>query len=161
MRKTLLAFALFLLAASLHAAEKRVLSILMKDGTNVCFYLSEQPLVTFVGDDVKIVSASEEAAIARTLVDRFEFLDEMPTTIEEIEVDDNKPMRDNLEISEEAVSISGLTGNGPVRLFTLKGKLVLTATPDSEGAANLSLESLPAGIYLINYNETTIKFIKR
>ena len=161
MKKTLLALALFLLSASTYASEKKVLSIFMTDGTSVSFYLSEQPTVKFVGNDVKVVSATEEAIVARTQVERFAFLDKMPTAIEDIEVDDDKSMHDNLEISKEAVSISGLTGNGLVRLFTLKGKQLLTTTPDGEGNANISLESLPAGIYLINYNNTTIKFIKR
>ena len=145
----------------MYASEKKVLGIFMTDGTSISFYLNEQPTVKFVGDNVKVSSVSEEAIIARTLVERFTFLDKMPTSIEEIEIDNNRSVHNNLEISEEAVSIGGLAGDGQVHLFTLKGKKILTTTADGEGNASLSLESLPAGIYLINYNNTTIKFIKR
>lgn len=161
MRKTLTVLLLALLSVSLYAGEKKVLSVLMTDGTNVCFYLSEQPLVTFVGENVKIASVSEEAVIARALVERFEFLETMPTHIEEIEMDEGETVKGHLEFSEEAVSISGLATDGKVRVFTLKGQMVVSAVADGEGNVTISLDSLSAGIYLINYNETTIKFIKR
>ncbi len=161
MKKTLLALTLLLLSSALYAGEKKVLSVFMTDGTNVSFYLKEQPLVTFVGDDVKIVSTTEEAVIARAQVDRFEFLTDMPAGIEEIEADDDETSRGNIEILKEAIYISGMTPNSRALLFSLKGQMLASATADGEGNASLSLESLPAGIYLINYNKTTIKFIKR
>lgn len=161
MKKALFTLTFVLFAASIYAGTKSVLSVLMKDGTNVCFYLSEQPLVKFVGDDVKIVSTTEEATIARTLVDHFEFLDEMPTAIEEIEVAEDKATGSYVELSGDGVSVSGLVSGGCVRLFSLKGQQLASTAADGDGHAHLSLQGLPAGIYLINYNETTIKFVKR
>ena len=161
MRKTLTTLLLVLLSVSLYAGEKKVLSVLMTDGTNVCFYLSEQPLVTFVGEDVKITSVSEEAVVARTLVERFEFLEAMPTHIEKVEMDEGEMVKECFDFSEEAVKISGLATDGKVNVFTLKGQVVASAMPDGEGNVTVAIESLPAGLYLINYNETTIKFIKR
>lgn len=162
MKKILFTFVfLLLLLVSAHAGERSVLSVLMKDGTNVCFFLSEQPIVKFVGDDVKIVSTTQEATILRTLVDCFEFLDKMPTSIEIPKIADNEFTRDNVEIRDNAVSVSGLLAQGVVRLFSIKGQLLASVVADDNGRADLSLESLPVGIYLIHYNEATIKFIKR
>lgn len=161
MKKILLTFACFLFLFSAHAGERSVLSVLMKDGTNVCFYLSEQPVVRFVGGDVKIVSTAQEATVLRTLVDHFKFLDKMPTDIDNPEVGDNEFTRDNVEIRDNAVSVSGLLAQGVVRLFSIKGQLLASVVADDNGRADLSLESLPVGIYLIHYNEATIKFIKR
>ncbi len=161
MRKILFTLTFVLFAASIHAEEKSVLSVLMKDGTNVCFYLSEQPLVKFAGDDVKIISTTEEATIPRTLVDHFEFLNEMPTAIDEIEMAEDKTLSNHVVLSGDKISVSGLISGGCVRLFSLKGQQLASIAADSNGHAQFSAESLPAGIYLINYNETTIKFVKR
>ncbi len=161
MKKLFFALTCTLFAASTYAVEKSVLSVLMKDGTNVCFYLSEQPLVKFAGDDVRIVSTTEEATVPRALVDHFEFLDKMPSAIEEIEVADDKAIRNHVVLSDDRVSVSGLSVGGSVRLFSLRGQQLSVTVADTDGHAHLSLQALPAGIYLINYNETTIKFVKR
>ena len=84
MKKLIVLFLIFLLSASVYAQEKKVLGIYMNDGTMVCFHLNEQPVLTFVDDAVKIVSTSEEALIKRSLVDRFEFLAEVPTGINDV-----------------------------------------------------------------------------
>ncbi len=70
--------------SALTFAQKRdVLGIFMKDGTSVYFLLEEKPLITFENSDVKVVSSADEAVIERSLVDRFEFVNEIPTAIEE------------------------------------------------------------------------------
>lgn len=161
MRKKLLAFTLLLFSVAIYAGERSVLSILMKDGSEVCFYLSEQPMVRFVGDDVNINSITEEFSIARKQVERFAFLDAMPTGIENVEVPSDMGGREEVTIENGSVSVDGLTAGTDMRIYTIKGQLVASTLTDSEGNATLSLASLPAGIYLINYDDTTIKFIKR
>lgn len=161
MKKILFAFTFFLLSVASHAGERSVLSVLMKDGTNICFYLNERPLITFVDEDVMIVSDTEEATIPRVSVERFEFLDAMPTSIEDVEMTDDKTTVSHVELSDNGVSINGLKTDSQVRLYTLSGKQLASATASIDGCAYLSLQSLPAGIYLITYNQTTFKFLKR
>lgn len=161
MKKILFAFTVFLLSVASHAGERSVLSVLMKDGANICFYLNELPLITFVDEDVMIVSDTEVATIPRTLVERFEFLDAMPTSIEDVEMTDDKTTVSHVELSDNGVSINGLKTDSQVRLYTLSGKQLASATASIDGCAYLSLQSLPTGIYLITYNQTTFKFLKR
>lgn len=161
MKKILFAFTVFLLSVASHAGERSVLSVLMKDGTNICFYLNERPLITFVDEDVMIVSDTEEAIIPRVSVERFEFLDAMPTSIEDVEMTDDKTTVSHVELSDNGVSINGLKTDSQVRLYTLSGKQLASATANIDGCAYLSLQSLPTGIYLITYNQTTFKFLKR
>ena len=161
MKKILFAFTVFLLSVASHAGERSVLSVLMKDGTNICFYLNERPLITFVDEDVMIVSDTEEATIPRVSVERFEFLDAMPTSIEDVEMTDDKTAVSHVELSDNGVSINGLKTDSQVRLYTLSGKQLASATANIDGCAYLSLQSLPTGIYLITYNQTPFKFLKR
>lgn len=156
MKKVLLLFLLFFLSATTYAQRKSVLSVLMKDGTSVCFYLSELPVVTFVDDDVKIVSSTEEAQVKRTLVDHFEFLDEMPTDVDELE-----GTSETFELTANTIYVGGLDEACKVQVFSLNGRVVLSGVAGNDGSVKLSLASLSSGVYLVNYNETTIKFIKR
>ena len=159
MRKILLTFLLFCFSAFMFAQEKKVLGVYMNDGTSVCFYLSEQPLVTFIDDAVKIVSDTEEALIKRSLVDRFEFLAEMPTGIGQIEEDG--AVCESFELDGNAIRVNGLVPGSKVQIYSVNGQLLMDTVATADGCATLQIGSLLQGIYLIDYNETTIKFIKR
>lgn len=161
MRKLLFTFFLFVFSASAFAQGQDVLGLFMKDGTSVYFLLEEKPNITFVNEDVKVVSASNEATVKRTLIDRFEFVAEIPTGIEDVEEGEENAVRDRFELTGNAVCVSGLLSGCRVQLFSLNGQVIMSAVAGDNGCVTLSLETLPAGIYLVNYNETTIKFIKR
>ena len=159
MKKILLTFMLFAFAAASFANGKDVLSVLMKDGTSVYFLLAEKPYITFQNDEVKIVSDTEEALVKRTLVERFEFVDEMPTGIEDVEEEDEQ-LRANFRLYGDAVYITGLESGCKVTLFAMDGRVVTTSVAPADGCVTLSLNALSSGIYIVKYNETAIKFIK-
>ena len=159
MKKLIVLFLIFLLSASVYAQEKKVLGVYMNDGTTVCFLLNEKPVLTFVEDAVKIVSTSEEALIKRSLVDRFEFLAEVPTGINDVK--ENSGVGENLEFRGDAILVSGLPKGCKVHVYSVNGLAQITAVAGEDGDVTLQLGSLSKGIYLVNYNETTIKFIKR
>ena len=157
MKKLIFALFLFLFSVSVHAQEKKVLSILMKDGSQTYFLLKEKPSLTFTESDVVIVSASNEATVKRSLVDRFEFIAELPAGIDGVE---EGTVRENVELTGDAVCINGLEAGCKVQLFSLDGRAVLSAVAGECGCVTISLAPLPSGVYLVNYNETTIKFMK-
>ena len=161
MKKLLLLLILFFSSVTMYAEGKKVLSVLMKDGTSVYFLLAEKPLITFQNDEVKIVSKNDEATMKRALVDRFEFVAEVPTGIEDVEELDEKVASENLELTGDAVHISGLLPGCRVQLLSVNGQVLMSAVADDNGCVTLSLDALASGIYLVNYNEVTIKFIKR
>ena len=158
MKKLLLSLILFSFSAFVFAQRKDVLSILMKDGTSVYFLLKEQPRITFENENVKVVSDTDEAVVKRTLVDRFEFIDELPSAIDEV-VDNTS--RAQFEITGDAIHVSGLVHGCKVQLYSVNGQSVCSAVANESGAVTLSIDALLSGIYLVNYNEITIKFIKR
>ena len=159
MKKILLTFMLFSFAATMFANGKDVLSVLMKDGTSVYFLLAEKPYITFQNDEMKIVSDTDEALVKRTLVERFEFVNEIPTGIEDVEEQDEQ-LRANFKLDGDAVYITGLASGIKVVLYAMDGRVVTTSVATADGCVTLSLNTLLSGIYIVKYNDTAIKFIK-
>lgn len=159
MKKILLTFMLFSFAATMFANGKDVLSVLMKDGTSVYFLLAEKPYITFQNDEMKIVSDTDEALVKRTLVERFEFVNEIPTGIEDVEEQDEQ-LRANFKLDGDAVYITGLASGSKVVLYAMDGRVVNSSVAAADGCVTLSLNTLPSGIYIVKYNDTAIKFIK-
>ena len=159
MKKILLTFMLFSFAATMFANGKDVLSVLMKDGTSVYFLLAEKPYITFQNDEMKIVSDTDEALVKRTLVERFEFVNEIPAGIEDVEEQDEQ-LRANFKLDGDAVYITGLASGRKVVLYAMDGRVVTTSVAAADGCVTLSLNTLPSGIYIVKYNDTAIKFIK-
>lgn len=160
MKKLLLLLMLFFCSVTMFAEGKDVLGVMMKDGTSVYFLLAEKPLITFQNDEVKIVSEKDEATMKRALVDRFEFVAKVPTGIEDVEELDEKVASENLELTGDAVHISGLLPGCRVQLLSVNGQVLMSEVASENGCVTLLLEALPSGVYLVNYYETTIKFIK-
>ena len=156
MRKLLFAIMLISFSAISFAQNKEVLSILMKDGSQVCFLLAEKPLITFAGDDVKVVSDTDEAVIKRENVEKFEFIEELPSSVGNVD----EQVRENFELAGNVIHVSGLESGCKVLLYKVNGELVMSAVANDGGAAVISIDALSKGVYLVNYNETTIKFIK-
>ena len=159
MKKILLTFMLFSFAATMFANGKDVLSVLMKDGTSVYFLLAEKPYITFQNDEMKIVSDTDEALVKRTLVERFEFVNEIPAGIEDVDEQDEQ-LRANFKLDGDAVYITGLASGSKVVLYAMDGRVVTTSVAAADGCVTLSLNTLPSGIYIVKYNDTAIKFIK-
>ena len=158
MKKLLFSLLLLTFSALTFAQKKDVLGIFMKDGTSVYFLLEEKPLITFENSDVKVVSSTDEAILERAQVDRFEFVDEVPTAIEEVE---EEIAREKFELTRNAIHLSGMAPGCKVQLFSISGQSILATSANGDGTATITIDSLPAGIYLVNYNENTIKFIKQ
>lgn len=158
MKKLLLSLLLFTFSALTFAQKKDVLGIFMKDGTSVYFLLAEKPLITFENSDVKVVSSTDEAVLVRSQVDRFEFVADVPTDVEDVQ---EEVEREKFELTRNAIHLSGLTPGCKVQLFSIGGQSILATAANENGTVTVSTDSLPAGIYLVNYNEITIKFIKQ
>lgn len=159
MKKKLLTLMLFAFSATMFANGKDVLSVLMKDGTSLYFLLAEKPYITFQNDEVKIVSDINEALVKRTLVERFEFVNEIPTKIEDVEELDEQ-LRAGFRLEGDAVYITGLESGCKVMLYSMDGRVVNTSVAADDGCVTLSLKTLASGIYIVKYNEITFKFIK-
>lgn len=150
----------FCFPALMFAQKEKTLNVLMKDGTSVYFFLKELPIATFADDVVKIVSSTNEATIKRTLVEKFEFVDKQLPETNDIEDIEEVIKNDRFEITDNAIRVEGLESGCVVRLYSINGQAIMSAVADDNGCVTLSLDALSSGIYLVNYNEITIKFIR-
>ena len=91
-------------------------------------------------------------------MNKFEFVDEIPTSVNEVE---KEVAADRFELTGNSICIEGLAPGCAARLYSIRGEMLVSAVADDNGSLTLSFESLPSGVYVVNYNETTIKFMKR
>lgn len=152
MRKPFLIFLLSLISCLTYAQVEKVLCIQMKDGSKVSFFLKEKPRVTFATDSVEVISATTQAKIKRSDVQSFKFKAEQESGIKDI-------TDATYSIDGVTVIINGVEPGSNVSILTIDGRTAMSETA-AEGTAVFSIGTLPAGIYLLNYNDTTIKFVK-
>ena len=156
MKNLILSVLLFFSALPCVAENKNTLVVHLTDGTSVSFLLAERPSVTFAGDSLRIVSSVAEAALLRCEVCRFEFVADAASSVVDVPTASGECV-----ISENLLSVSGLNAGATVRLYSLDGRLLRTAGASAAGVASLSTDGLSAGVYVINFNSTTLKFLKK
>lgn len=155
MKKLFLLLSIFLISAVAYAQKEKALSLSMHDGTSVSFFLKNKPLVTFDGDYMEIVAETSQVKVKRSDVAEIKFLDEEDNTgIDETTVSET------IGIGNEYVFVGDLQVGCSVRVLSVDGRLVIDEAADENGSVTISLSALPAGIYILNYNNTTIKFIR-
>ena len=155
MRKVVLLLFLSLLSGFMYAQEELALCLSMRDGSSVSFFLNEKPQISFVADSVKVVSTATLAKVKRSEVLDIKFKMEATNSIEEISE------KGTFEIDGDFIRVANLKPSCIVKVFSVEGRVVMSQTADEDGSAVIPLVSLPQGVYLLNYNELTIKFIKQ
>lgn len=158
MKKIFITLLLFL-PAMLFAKGEKVLAVYMNDETSVYFLLEEQPVITFVDDAVKIVSATNEATVKRANVKEFKFINDLPAGIEDV-YESGEVAKERFELSKSSIVIEGLAPGCVVRLLSVNGQAVKSVAAAENGTATVTFDALPSGVYVVNYNETSIKFVK-
>lgn len=78
------------------------------------------------------------------------------SAISDIEVGTNSPA---VSLQGDALEISGLSGTQSVDVFSTVGMRVISTEITDNGS--LSVAELPSGVYIVNIESQTFKFIKR
>ena len=155
MRKVVLLLFFTLLSGLIYAQEELALCLAMRDGSSVSFLLKEKPQVTFVADSLKIVSSASQTKVKRSDVLDIRFKMEVPNSIEDV------CENGTVEIGSEFIRVENMRPDGVVNVYSVDGRVVVSGKADGNGSAVIGLHSIPSGIYLLNYNDITIKFIRR
>ena len=158
MKKHLLIFLLllcgFMTGTQVKAQNKLVINL--NDGNTACFVLTERPKITFSGDSLCVVSPTTTIEIARIAVKNFTFEES-----EDYETSIDTPHNDvSITASENSITLKGLTDGETVTVYGIDGKVIAKATA-VDGCCTIALDNLSSGIYLININTTTIKYLKK
>ena len=131
------------------------LILLLKDGTTQTYELAEQPVITVVGAELKIVANHADVSIPLSDVMRYTF-QKRTTGIDE--VDTNQEV---IDYKDGVLTLSGLEAGTPISLYTIDGRLLQAHTVADDGTYRQSFASLRQGVYVVKVNHKSYKIMKR
>ena len=153
-KRKIIFFLLLLVTVKLSAIEYTTLIVDMRDGSSAMVQLIEKPTITFDGEMMKIVSSKTTLEFSRSDVKKYRFSRHEVSSVEELSLSPQATIEDN------TIVVSGIADGTAVTVYTTNGTVVCSAVADG-GSCILSLDSLPSALYIVTYNNTTIKFFKR
>ena len=156
-RPFLITLVLLSLALSSFAGERQVV-IQFMDGSRSAFLLSEEPIMTFRSHQLNISTMNGSVSFELQQVEKFFFNEDGETSIKTKK--DDKDLTISYQDKERLV-IKLPQSKTPVRLYGLDGVNYQTSIMINGGFAEISLSSLPKGIYVINVNNRSIKINKQ
>lgn len=150
-----------LIASSASAADERhSLIISFHEGNSVALVLADKPCATFVGDDLCVESENFSATYLRSNIASFHFgwVAETPTSIASLP----EHMVQIIYTDNSTVQVRGVDPTSPIGVYGLDGRGIVAPITSGADGITISLAACPAGIYLININNTQIfKITKR
>ena len=155
MKKSISIFLFLLFFLGLTATAQSSLIAYLADGSTAVFPLTEYPQITFEGENLKVVAELETIELPRVEVKSIKFEESGATGVEKTPVEGT-----TIATNDNSISIVGLVDGCTLRVLSIAGQVVLSTTANN-GSCSLSLAELANGIYIINYNNTTIKYHKK
>ena len=146
-------FTMLLLFVVAAASAQSALVVELRDGSNATFLLAENPRMTFAGEQLSIVSSSATMEFNRRDVKNWHFAD-TPSSVENITAESKAKLEGG------ALLISGITDDTAIALYSVDGVAVKHSAVIG-GTCTISLDDIPAGIYIVKFNNTTFKFRKK
>lgn len=141
----------FLATLSAYADDARIV-IKQKSGNETVMELSTNPVITFSGEDMVVTSTLTTITIPLADVDYYKVYD-ATTAI--------RPLTDTPQFANGHVVFSGLAKGADVCIYTADGRLVGRHQADTFGHADVSLDSLPKGVYVVRTPDSSIKIINK
>ena len=135
------------------ASAQSALVVELRDGSNATFLLAESPRVTFAGEQLSIVSSSATMEFNCRNVKNWHFVD-TPSSVENIAAEAK------VKLEGGALLISGITDDTAIALYSVDGVAVKHSAVIG-GTCTISLDDIQAGIYIVKFNNTTFKFLKK
>ena len=131
------------------------LVIHLTKGTQRFVLLSEQPTITFQGENIVVKTKTTEVTYAMEDVNYFNYENTSATAIGEITNDNG------LKVSGDHIDLSGLPAGSKVKVYGVDGQLFITETADENGHTTISLANLATGVYIVNANNISTKITKK
>ena len=136
------------------AADNTSLVVELHDGNTANFLLADKPKITFTAQLMSIVSETFSMDFDRSDVKMYRFVNEDVTT-------SVKPaVKADAKVSDNTFLLSGVDAGTAIVIYNANGMVVKRATP-VDGGCSISLDGLAAGTYIVTFNNTTFKFLKR
>ena len=127
------------------------------NGTVSKFALAESPVVTYSGSDMVVTCSGQTLTLGLEGL-KLSF-GEMETTSIDV-VKDSTVDPDRLQFSFGEASFEGLTPGALVSVYSIDGKMVTKVKANQDGRSNISLMSLPKGVYILRTPSKSFKVKK-
>lgn len=154
----LLSLSLFLSGAKICLADetKQILMLELRDGSRVAYYLESCPKVTFSGSDLCLSTFDVKVNYPFDEVRKYTFEMADPSSV-------SAPSSGSsvVQVHSDGVRFSGLSSSVEVSVYAADGRRVLVRRAGSDGNCSVSLETMPAGVYVIQYGKSNLKMMKR
>ena len=135
-----------------HAAGECCVTLVGKDGSRTLFYLSDQPIISYVDNMLVVKSTKREVQVAIAsiqYVDLSEVGGRVATAIEQPHFQANSSR------------MLGLRPGSAVQAYTVDGQLLQTFQVSADGEADIDLSSLPRGIVILRTATTSFKITNK
>lgn len=158
-KKRLLAELLLLCSViGVQASDDKTLIVEMLNGQKTAFMLTEKPELTFANHVLNISMNGDLTDFEISSVKQMYFIEELGVGISNSVHSDLKIIRS----TNNSVVIEGCTQEMPVQIFSIDGIQHSECVKSVNGRMEITLISLPKGIYIINIaNQQTFKIIKK
>ena len=141
------------LLASLSAyADDACIVIRQKSGNETVLQMAFNPVITFAGEDMVITSDLTTIYIPLADVDGYTATNGTSSV---------RPLTGAPLFANGHVVFRGLVRGTVARVYTVDGRLVCQQAADASGCADVSLDSIPKGVYIINTPNNSIKIINK
>ena len=154
LRRLLTVLFLFVFFKASATSDNTTLVVELHDGNTAKFLLADKPKITFTAQLMSIVSDASSMYFNRSDVKMYRFVNEDVTT-------SVKPaVKADAKVSDNTFLLSGVDAGTAIVIYNANGMVVKRAT-SVDGGCSISLDGLAAGTYIVTFNNTTFKFLKK
>lgn len=131
------------------------LAVCTKDGSKVLYALEEKPKITFTDTELVITTKGVEIVYALSDMNLLTYENGETTGIANLYDDAS------FKLDGNAIVFSKLKAKDIVSLYSINGTLVFKKTVSQDGEYAVSLNNIETGVYVVNVNGLTYKFMKK
>jgi hypothetical protein len=154
LRRLLTVLFLFVFFKASATSDNTTLVVELHDGNTANFLLADKPKITFTAQLMSIVSETLSMDFDRGDVKMYRFVNEDVTT-------SVKPVvKADAKVSDNTFLLSGVDAGTAIVIYNANGMVVKRAT-SVDGGCSISLDGLATGAYIVTFNNTTFKFLKK
>ena len=151
-------FALLLTFNELRAQNAVV--VYQTNGQVANYFFIEKPKVTYLGDCLIMSTTDNIVQYSLRSLRKIEFADLDDSAI----IDGVRPSTANKELifsfRQSTINVANAEAGACVLLYDSEGKCLMEQSIDEQGRCELSTESLPKGVYVIQIGQTSYKIVK-
>ena len=150
-----------LAASSVSAWAQTTASCVVVDqvrGPRYEFLLTNDPKITYVGDEVTISSTDNTVVLDAANVEKV-YLSQTnaATGIQDVKASESVIV----DLTDGKLDLNGLKKGSPVALYSVDGRQLYAGTASAAGTLSLPLGTLPGGMIIVKTTTQTFKIIKK